>query len=52
VVDGAEQVVGRREEVGVEDGDELAGGADRTRAVTTMMVTAGRTVLFSAFTVA
>jgi RND superfamily putative drug exporter len=32
--------------------DELAGGADRARAVTTMMVTAGRTVLFSAFTVA
>jgi RND superfamily putative drug exporter len=32
--------------------DELAGGADRARAVNTMMVTAGRTVLFSAFTVA
>ena len=32
--------------------DELAGGADRAQAVTTTMVTAGRTVLFSAVTVA
>ena len=32
--------------------DELAGGASREQAVTTMMLTAGRTVLFSAFTVA
>ncbi|KUI33839.1 MMPL family transporter [Mycobacterium sp. GA-2829] len=32
--------------------DELAAGADRHRAVTRMMVTAGRTVLFSATTVA
>ena len=32
--------------------DELAGGADRAAAVTTTMVTAGRTVLFSAVTVA
>jgi RND superfamily putative drug exporter len=32
--------------------DELASGADRARAVTTMMLTAGRTVLFSAVTVA
>ncbi len=32
--------------------DELAAGAGRAKAVTTMMRTAGRTVLFSAFTVA
>ncbi len=32
--------------------DELAGGADRAQAVTTTMLTAGRTVLFSACTVA
>jgi RND superfamily putative drug exporter len=32
--------------------DELAGGADRVQAVATTMVTAGRTVLFSAVTVA
>ena len=32
--------------------DELAGGADRAQAVTTTMATAGRTVLFSAVTVA
>ena len=32
--------------------DELAGGADRAQAVTTTMLTAGRTVLFSAVTVA
>ena len=32
--------------------DELVGGADRAQAVTTMMLTAGRTVLFSSVTVA
>lgn len=32
--------------------DELAAGADRAQAVRTTMATAGRTVLFSAFTVA
>ena len=32
--------------------DELTGGADRAQAISTTMVTAGRTVLFSAVTVA
>jgi len=32
--------------------DELAGGADRAQAITATMLTAGRTVLFSAVTVA